>query len=177
MVRATCYDSQGTLLERLYQWDLNRSIKVEGLTVTEGATVFFHFCNEKSSSALVIEADVEENSYTGAIPNVLLSKPDTIYLYVFERFGTASESRTIETIRIPLVPRRRPDDYIYEETPTIRVANGLVIEDGKIFLADGGKRFGTGVPIEGTNVAGATIPYMFGTIVSISGETEVEDDT
>lgn len=177
MVRATCYDSNGDLIEKLYQWDQNRYVKVEGLTITDGASVFFNFSNRRNRNALVIEATAVEGGYTCVIPNDLLRQPDTIYMYVVEKFGDADERRTVEDIRIPLIPREQPDDYIYNPTPTIKIATGLVLEDGKIFLADGGKKFGTGIPVEGTNVAGSTVHYMYGTVVGVFGETEEEDET
>ena len=171
MVKATCYDSIGNLLEKLHQWDMNRYIKVEGLDITDGADVMFHFCNERSSTTLVVEASLNENGYVGVVPNELLEKPDTIYLYVYEKFGDPSEKRTVEIIRIPLVPRKRPDDYVYEPTPTLKVATGLILDNGTIYLAEGGKKFGTGVSVSGTSVAGQTIPHLYGMVVSIIGNT------
>lgn len=107
-----CYDSNGDLLKRLYQWDHNQTITVQGLTIPP--TPVFHFCNRKSEEALVVVPSSTTDGITVSIPNILLQEAEPISVYIYEE--TANDgSRTIHTIQIPVWPRQKPDDYEYED--------------------------------------------------------------
>lgn len=108
-----CYDSNGNLLRRLFQWDSNVTIVVNGIDTSVSTS--FHFANNKSDKALIVRAAVEDGKVSAAVPNLLLQDPDPIIAYVVQTEGDDSWRRTTHAIHIPVVPRVRPDSYEYEE--------------------------------------------------------------
>lgn len=85
----------------LYQWDLNRKIRVNDKTITE-----VHFCNLISEDALVVKVI---DGYA-AIPNILLQESDRLRVYAFNG----------ENVRFDafydIKPRVKPQSYVYTET-------------------------------------------------------------
>lgn len=107
-----CYDSDGNVLKRLYQWDTNQTIAVGGLDVSE--TPVFHFCNRISREALVVTPTVIDDRIEVNVPNILLQQTDSIIAYLYEPMDDDG-GRTMHTIQIPVVPRPKPSDYEYVE--------------------------------------------------------------
>lgn len=107
-----CYDSDNKVLKRLYQWDTNQTMIVEGASTTP--VPVFHFCNRLSNKALVVTPTLVDGRLEVDIPNILLQQTDSIIVYMYEE--TLSDgSRTMHTIHIPVVPRPQPSDYEYVE--------------------------------------------------------------
>ena len=105
-----CYDLDNKVLKHFYQWDTNQMISIAGLT---SATIpLFHFCNSISNEALVVTPVVDGDRVEVTIPNVLLQQSSSITAYLYEVTDNDG-SRTIHTIRIPVVPRPKPSDYEY----------------------------------------------------------------
>lgn len=182
MISATCYDTYGETLESLYQWDCNRKVKIEGFTPQEGADVYFHFTNRRYKKALVLQAVKDEAGYISDIPNELLMDPDTIYVYIYERVGSAPESRTIAEVRLPVYPRQKPDDYIYEQTSSVLVATDLLYEDGILYLVSGSTKIGAGTKVSagGTPTpvsASLSADTVSASLVATGGEYEEVLDT
>lgn len=112
MSNITCYDSDGNLLKRLYQWDNNQTITVRGVTIPP--TPVFHFCNRLSDVALVVVPEVSGTDLTADIPNILLQQAEPIIIYLYQ--DTDNDGyRTVQAIHIPVMPRPKPDDYEYED--------------------------------------------------------------
>ena len=97
-------------VENLFQWDVNQVLKIMGIDF--GATsVEVHFCNKKSTSAIVVESTTPANGYVLAtIPNTLLTQPYNIVAYVYQTNG--STKSTTNTITIPVVARQKPNSYV-----------------------------------------------------------------
>ena len=96
--------------ENLYQWDTNQVLSVSGVDFG-GVAPRFHFCNKKSSEALVIEAIVQsDNSLQVSIPNSLLMDRYDIIAYIY--LNTGVTSKTIKSITIPIEPRLKPSEYV-----------------------------------------------------------------
>lgn len=178
------FDGHGDTVTSLYQWDANRIVRITGLIPHDGAIVFFHFSNRKHNNALVVLAELHTTdsttgvkTYQAHIPNVLLSEPDAIFVYVYEKIGESNpECLTSEAIRIPLVPRERPDDYVYQPTDVVVVPTGLVCIDGMIYLTNGETTIGNGVPIGGgAGESGRVIALTYGFVSTTSGEAETEE--
>ncbi|MBQ3513439.1 MAG: hypothetical protein IJA32_06530 [Lachnospiraceae bacterium] len=95
--------------ENLYQWDVNQTLAIHGLTKAPS----IHFNNKKSEKAHVViaEFDIETNIVTAKIPNVLLEEPHNITAYVYQYDGDAGS--TTHIINIPIVPRAQPDEFAY----------------------------------------------------------------
>ena len=93
----------------LFQWDVNQVLKITGLEFGD-SPVEVHFCNKKSTSAIVVLSTNPTNGTVFAnIPNTLLQEPYDIVAYVYKTDGTTKS--TTNTITIPIVKRQKPNDY------------------------------------------------------------------
>ena len=107
MSNITCYDSDNNVLETLYQWDNNQTMKVTGITMPP--IPVFHFCNRLSNLALVVTPEVSGSSLLVNIPNILLQQAEPIIAYIYQ--DTDDDGyRTMHAIHIPVLPRPKPED-------------------------------------------------------------------
>lgn len=118
-----CYDSEQNLLERLYQWDVNQTISVTGISTSQAPA--FHFCNQRSEVALVVAPTMVNGMLTAEIPNILLREPETLFVYIYYNTG-ADGYRTFYRIRIPVVPRQRPQNY--DESDNVNFVSAEVLD-------------------------------------------------
>ena len=98
----------------LYQWDIGRKVKINlknGLVIDE-----LHFSNIKSKKALVIQPYEEDGLLVADIPNILLQEKEMIFVHCIQHHEDGD--RSICCIRLGVIPKKRPDDYIYDETET-----------------------------------------------------------
>lgn len=149
----TCRDSHGDELKYVYQWDTNRRITIEfilindqGDTLGHSGTVYFHFCNHKSSKAFVIEGEaVKTYTYQCTIPNELLMEPDDIKIYATETQELSSENRTLATLVVPVIQRPMPPGYVFQnDVHGAPVADDLSIHNDYVQLSLDGNVFGDG---------------------------------
>lgn len=128
------------------------TVEIHNVQKLDGSTIYLHFCNMRSNSAYVVQPTVvqEEGSaavyYVAQIPNKLLEQPDNITMYISEH-KELDMNAVIASIRIVVVPRVRPDDYIYipDEDATL-LAQGLTTCRGKLYLTtSSGDIIGEGV--------------------------------
>ena len=96
----------------LYQWDINRSVRVSDPSVTE-----VHFCNRTGDCSLVtkVYANPTDSELYADIPNILLQSPFDIRVFAYCDCYTKVE----ETFKVKA--RTKPDDYVYTETEVITV--------------------------------------------------------
>lgn len=121
MFRITCYDSEGYPITHLTQWDIDQTLVVEDSYILEhqGKLPNFHFCNKNSENALVVETKLDEKGrITADVPNILLQQgtPIIAYVYIYGLDGIDGYAKSLYTIRLPVRPRPKPDDYMYTET-------------------------------------------------------------
>lgn len=149
MANYICYNYAGDVMYHIYQWDTNLTITINDIPKIEGSNIYFHFCNRLSKTAHVVVPTVDGTSYTGIIPNDLTAQPDTIFLYISEN-PELDVNAVITDIKIPVIPRVIPDDYIYQPPEgSIVYPTGLVVRDGELILVDpNGNKIGTGVPYQ-----------------------------
>lgn len=100
-----------------YQWDIDQVIIISGLKVSGSITV--HFCNVNSKNSIVVTPTVAGDVISVKVPNILLQNPEAIIIYV-HRTDASTGSRTIYMSRIAVVPKAKPDDYIYTETEVLQ---------------------------------------------------------
>lgn len=117
----TCYDAGGQVLGRLYQWDTNRTVFVRRQNAP--AAPIFHFCCAGDKKALVVKPQEAEGGFTAAVPNVLLQRPEAIYLYLVDGSGEAVATEDLAVL--PVEPRAKPEDYEYTEDDDYRSLNVL----------------------------------------------------
>lgn len=93
--------------EYLWQWDINRQVKVEDPAIDE-----VHFCNRTSDCSLVVEV----KDGVADIPNILLQQdfPIKVYAYLKDGYTKVEECLKVKS-------RTKPSDYIYTETEVITV--------------------------------------------------------
>lgn len=157
MAKYICYDKNNDLLTRIYQWDTDRVIVVSNITPWDGATVFFQFGNRKVDETIIVEPTESNGNYTSDIPNELLAYAENLILYISQETA-AGETLVIDEIRIPIVPKNMPSNYIYQpNTEDIVVANGLITDGEVLYLARNGRRIGTGVIISGGGSGGGFV--------------------
>lgn len=96
-------------VSNVFQWDVNQVLKITGLTLGTSA-VEVHFCNKKSTSAIVVSSTSPTNGYVFVnVPNELLTEPYDIVAYVYQE--DSSTKCTTKTITVPVVKRKKPNDY------------------------------------------------------------------
>lgn len=95
---------------QLYQWDLNRKIKIIG---KEENIDEIHICHIGDEEALVVPIKKEKNILIADIPNILLQTSEEIMIYLVKN------NKTIKEFFFKVNNRERPSAYIYEETEVL----------------------------------------------------------
>lgn len=107
-----CFNSYGKYtVNYLYQWDKNQIVEITGLNLSKVPEV--HFANKTMEKAIVRQATMADGVIRANIPNSLLQAPFPVIAFVGIYEG--KQFKTIETIKIPIVPRVRPADYVLEK--------------------------------------------------------------
>jgi len=105
MSNITCYDSDNNVLETLYQWDDNQTIRISGLDIPSHPV--FHFCNRLSKYALIVNPTISGSDLVVKIPNSLLQQAETIFAYLYQDTQDGGH-RTSHAIKIPVKSRLKP---------------------------------------------------------------------
>lgn len=118
MIDVTCFDSYGEVVTALTQWDINQILQIKNSGITSDNAPKFHFCNKNSSEALVVAPstiDAANDVIEVEIPNELLQQaiPLIVYLYAYSD-ENEYHGMTRATIKVPVRPRPKPSDYVYE---------------------------------------------------------------
>ena len=92
-----------------YQWDLNCKLIVEDKSMTE-----VHFCNRTGECSLVRDVYEVNGMYLADVPNILLQDNWDIKVYGF----TANHTKHSTVYNV--VPRTKPDTYVYTETEMLK---------------------------------------------------------
>ena len=108
-----CYGNYTT--DTVYQWDQNHVLHIIGLNLDYAPTV--HFCNKKSTEAIVVQSKKEDDAIIVDVPNELLQEPYNIMAYIHTY--DENHAKTIELINIPLVKRVKPSEYQFTENVEI----------------------------------------------------------
>lgn len=106
----------------LCQWDLDRALKVYGLSLAKVPEV--HFCHKGMSRAIVRQATMDASGVVRVkIPNSLLQKPYPVMANICTYEG--STFKTLYRLEIPVRARSKPCDYTLEDDPEIYSFNAL----------------------------------------------------
>lgn len=90
----------------LYQWDLNRRIRITGEGIDLVSEVHF--------GTLVVRPISADGCLTANIPNILLQAAEHIKVYLVLTAG--EEKHTLGEYELRVIAREKPSDYIYAET-------------------------------------------------------------
>lgn len=97
---------------QLFQWDLNRKIKIFGKRNIDEV----HFCHAGDEEALIVPVKQENNILIANIPNILLQNSTDILYYL------VAEGKTLKEGFFSVNNREKPSEYIYEETEILNYA-------------------------------------------------------
>lgn len=98
--------------DSLYQWDINQMLVVTGLNLVNAPEV--HFSNANTGRAIVRQATMENHIVTVGIPNSLLQ--DSLRILAHIGIYEGATFKVVEAVQIPVIPRKRPEDYVFEDT-------------------------------------------------------------
>lgn len=101
---------------KLYQWDTARVIMCtppEGMRIDE-----IHVDNHTRKNAIVLDVYEESEYICANIPDVCLQKPHPLHVYAVMKID--GEENTIESATFTVIPRKKPEDYVYEEEEILR---------------------------------------------------------
>lgn len=112
MIKANFNAYNTYVTDSLYQWDINQVLKVSGLNLETIPEV--HFSNSNMGKAIVRQATIENHVVNVAIPNSLLQEPLRIFAHIGIYEGETF--KTVEVVEIPVIARKRPEDYTIEDT-------------------------------------------------------------
>lgn len=110
MYEIPCYDDYDKIITRLTQWDVNQTIKIKNIDI-DNKKIEIHFYNNYLSEGLSVEPEISNNIISVMIPNILLQMPSPITIDIYKYYDEES-AKTIGTIKIPITPRKKPEDYI-----------------------------------------------------------------
>ena len=99
----------------LNQWALEQRVQIDNFL--PGTWVEFSAMNDGKNSAIITESYAETGHVFANIPNVLLQSYG--YLHVYVNPSPSDMAHTPEEKDFKVVRRRKPDHYIYTETPTV----------------------------------------------------------
>lgn len=144
MQNCTCYNTDGSYLTGMYQWDSNRDIIVKDLPIgTDPSRVFFRFSNTDGACAISVEPTRETNKYTVRVPDTLLEQPYNILMHIY--LGSIDDvETTISRVLIHVESRQKASDELYTPTSGDVIADGLILINKKVFLRRAGETYGTG---------------------------------
>lgn len=98
--------------KELYQWDLDRQIKItvpDNIELDEA-----HFAHQYDNEALVVRTKTEDGELVADIPNILLQSSMPIKVWL------VSGDVTVYSDLILVIQRPKPADYVYTETEVLR---------------------------------------------------------
>ena len=103
--------------EPLYQWDTGQKLALLGLPATS-TDIQVHFANAAMAQAIVKATATENSLPTCDIPNEFLQfgSAAKARAWVFYK-ASSTEGYTVRTVLIPVIPRKRPNDYVSPEDP------------------------------------------------------------
>lgn len=100
--------------KHFYQWDVNQKMSVPA-NCTEIHWAFpQNALSQDDDTALVVVPYEINGEFIADVPNVLLQKDGLISAYCYVKDGAEGYTKCHKTFSV--IPRKKPDDYIYTET-------------------------------------------------------------
>lgn len=111
MIKANFSAYNTYVTDSLYQWSLNQVLSINGLNLSIAPEV--HFSNANMDKAIVRQSTLKDHVVSVAIPNSLLQEPLPVKAHIGVYEGDTF--KVIEMVEIPVIARKRPDDYSLSE--------------------------------------------------------------
>ena len=119
MYEIQCFDIDGNLIKRFYQWDVNQKIIVDcdNFNITPNtAPPIIRFSNNSMDYAIPVQSNIEDKKLVVDIPNYILMMPFPVNIsFYFSSFKDITSKRTLLATTIPVRRQKQPLDYSYEE--------------------------------------------------------------
>lgn len=128
MLNTKCFDNKGNIIRFLTQWDLNVGLFIkksefpDTFKEEDFNEIEFHFCNKNSSESFILSKELItllEEEIKIFVPNILLQESLPVILYICDITHppqTDVGRRVFLSLELPVRPRPKPQDYVYEET-------------------------------------------------------------
>lgn len=139
MTNIVCYASDGSVLEYYYQWSVDQSLIIKGADTS--LAPIFYFSNVKFNTAFIVNPEIRGDSLVVTVPNILLQYPFPIIIDADYSVNSKSDF----SLRIPVMPKARPGDYVYSDNSgsggtggsgsTIQIADNLTTNSSVVALA------------------------------------------
>lgn len=113
----TITDKYGNVIDEFTQWDINRTIYIHGLDFEIPPVI--QFSNNSSIKTYGTESILDNDVIITSVPNILLEQNETISIYVYTYDINTREGLTVEIAKKPVRPKKKPDDYIYQENISV----------------------------------------------------------
>ena len=94
-----------------YQWDSEQKLIISAPICSQ-----VHFCNQNTEKALVVDVKETDGVKWCNVPNILLQEASKIKVYTYSIFDGC---RTTHECIFDVIPRKKPESYIYTETEVI----------------------------------------------------------
>ena len=119
MYEIQCFDIDGNLIKKFYQWDVNQKIIVDcdNFNITPNtAPPIIRFSNNSMDYAIPVQSNIEDKKLVVDIPNCILMMPLPVNIsFYFSSFKDITSKRTLLTTTIPVRRQKQPLDYSYED--------------------------------------------------------------
>lgn len=99
-----------------WQWDTGQKLVVGNRECGE-----VHFDNGTTDHALVVQIKTDpDGNRVADVPNILLQAAKPLKCYLFQETESGAMTSTLYTFQV--LPRAKPEDYVYTETEVLRYA-------------------------------------------------------
>lgn len=134
MANFVCYNTDGGILDHYTQWETDQKLIIKGADLSVEPIIYFS--NIAHQRALPVESDIVDNGIVVDVPDILLQDAYPLIVYVDYMMGATPNF----TIRIPVMPMKKPTDYIYEDddypsSTHIAIANNLTTNSAEAALS------------------------------------------
>lgn len=118
-------DKRVVTTEPVYEWDYGRQLKI----VSEKTSIIseVHFCDRSCENAIVRIGTLQDGALVVTIPDALLENEYDINVFLYACTGTSG--KTLKQIKIPVIKRKKPENFADPLTPTEEQLLGQAVKE------------------------------------------------
>lgn len=129
MDEIVCYDANGYILNHFTQWDVDQMIEIRGADSSSAPQ--FHFSNSSMKNAIVVQSEVVLGGIRAIVPSLLLQQALPLIVHLYYEEDDDKRPGTRYSVRVPVIPRNKPDNYVYSDTNS-----GIILDGTDIIVSD-----------------------------------------